>query len=114
MPNWREELRSQGFHIDDEPRTKPRLPSRRNANLATWTVAWKREPALDGFLETIVLPPGYEWDTATRSGVHEDRRYMTRFVKAPGDTVGNTIFRGCGEDYMNHWWFEKHQWIVEV
>lgn len=116
MTNWRDDLRSQGFHIDDVPDPVPPVPRGRCEALARWTVAWKRETtAIDGaFRETIRLPDGYEWAPSTREGVHADRQYMTREVDAPAHTEWNTIFKSHGEHYMHPYFFERNKWIVKV
>ena len=112
MSDWREELRGRGFMIDDEPTPVPSVPHGRNPDLATWTVAWKRDPNPNGgFDETIRLPDGYVWDPSRRNGVHADRQYMTRAVKKPLRRDRNTIFVGDNEYYMNPWFFK---WIIEV
>ena len=115
MTNWREDLRRQGYHIDDIPDNLPSVPRNRKADLARWTVAWKREPsASGGYDETIRLPDGYEWDPLTRDGVHQDRQYMTREVDAPLNTEETTIFKSYGELYLHPYFFEQNPWIVRV
>ena len=112
MNDWREDLRSRGFNIADEPRALPSVPPRRRGELARWTVAWKRETtAVSGVIrETVCLPEGLEW-SGSRSGVHNDRRFMSRDVSKPDEVNGNTIFKGYGHHYMHPYFFK---WIDQA
>lgn len=111
MTNWREDLRQQGYHIDDEPLDIPSVPLKRNRELARWTVAWRRHRAADGSISEIIrLPDGYEWNDS-RTGVRDDRRYVSRIVKNPDSVSDTTIFDGHGEHYLHYYFFK---WIAEV
>ena len=109
----REALRESGYRIDDEPDFLPSVPRGRWPGLSRWTVAWRREPRADGYFdETVVLPPGYEWDPRMRGGVHfDDRRYMTRTTDNPPFVDRVTLFEGYGENYLNPYFFKRNQWI---
>lgn len=111
MTNWRADLRGRGYYIDDEPLELPSVPPKREPELSRWTVAWLRHRAADGSIrETIRLPDGYEWNDS-RTGVHDDKRYMSRIVENPDSVSDTTIFDGYGKHYLHYSFFK---WIAKA